>query len=254
MRVLALLFTLFPIVANAAITHEETASNYADVIASDSLTVTMAGAASDGELLIGICHSDDAGVGTKGVAISFPTGWTKIDEISVATEVSRDRVIDVGYKIAASEGSSYVFNNNSDIDRETQCVIVVYSDVSAFQLHVTPTASHYVLGENDTDPDPPSITTTIDNAMVVALGTAGGVNDNTRVCAAPSGYTLRHGTTDPIDNAFVCVADNIVETAGAENPGAFTVTDGGATDDTYGAVVAISPASAGGNSVLFFTR
>ena len=93
--------------------------------------------------------------------------------------------------------------------------------------------------------------------MVVVFATSSGAS-YTRSCTAPSGYTLRHGSSDPHYEAFVCAAEKLVATAGAENPGAWAIATGNGcpacVDDTYAATIAIAPAAASTNSVLFYVR
>ena len=253
-RHLLLLSLLLPLLAQGAITHQETASNDGAIVSSGTLTVTMAGAATDGELLLAYCHRD-AGGGNTG-ATGFPAGFTKLTAISVSTTDQRDRVSDVGYKIASSEGTTYTFTNNEAVTLDMHCIVMVYSGVNSTQMDVTPTSSHYVFTVNTDAPDPPSITTATDGAMVVIFASTSGL-DNSRFCTAPSGYTLRHGSVDLQDEAFVCAAEKLITTAGAENPGAWAITNGNGcgtecTDDTYAATVAIAPESA--SSLLLFER
>jgi hypothetical protein len=258
---------ILPLLAQGAITHEETASNSsASVASSGTLTVTMAGAATDGEVLVAICHKDD-GAGDQ-TQSSAPAGWTKATAISSATTDQRDRVVDVWYKVASSEGTSYAFTNNGAAAQEMQCAIVVYSDTNATQLDITPTASHFTFANtNSNAPDPPSITTSTDGAMLLALATLSG-NTNTRSCSiitSPDNWTVRHGSSDPVNNAFICIQEFELATAGAYNPDVVDIANGNGctasppdstncTDDGYAATIAIAPAGAAStDSVLFYT-
>jgi hypothetical protein len=240
--------------AQGAITHEETSTNHGIIAAGNDLTVTLSGAPTDGEILIAFCHRNTS---TDLTATGYPAGFTKATAISVGTTTQKDRRMDVGYKIASSDGTTYAFTNpDASISRDMQCAVMVYSGVNGTQLDVTPTASHYVLTSDTDAPAPPSITTATDNAMVIIFGSASGTQ-NTRSCTAPSGYTRRFGTTDSRDNAFICGAEKLVASAGAENPGAWAIANGNGcpscTDDTYASTIAIAPASTS-TSVLFYTR
>jgi hypothetical protein len=242
--------------AQGAITHEETSTNHGLITAGNDLTVTLSGAPTDGELLIAFCHRNTS---VDLTATGFPAGFTKATAISVGTTTQKDRRMDVGYKIASSDGTTYAFTNpDASISRDMQCAVMVYSGVNGTQLDVTPTASHYVLTSDTDAPDPPSITTVTNNAMVIIFASTSGTQ-NTRSCTAPSGYTRRFGNTDSRDNAFICGAEKLVTSAGAENPAAWAIANGNGcgttcTDDTYAATIAIAPAAATSNSVLFYVR
>lgn len=94
------------------------------------------------------------------------------------------------------------------------------------------------------DPDPPSITTADNNAMVVAFGCVN-ATDNTGY-SAPSGYTelTASAALDPTtaQTCTVMMANKLVPTAGAENPGAFTNSAVTGSEETIGWTIALKPA------------
>lgn len=93
----------------------------------------------------------------------------------------------------------------------------------------------------DGNPNSPSITTSHNNALVISAGVTRNT-DNTS-CTAPSGYSnlTVQAATDPTSSQTCCVmmADKILSTAGAENPGAFTTA---ASAFTYAGTMALKPA------------
>lgn len=99
------------------------------------------------------------------------------------------------------------------------------------------------------DPDPASVTTLTDGAAVLAFF---GKQEEYTTTSPPSGYTSVGDVTSGIgSNASAGLAYKIKSPAGAENPGAWTLGGGTATDDGYIWTGAIKPAQTGTNQKSF---
>jgi hypothetical protein len=98
-------------------------------------------------------------------------------------------------------------------------------------------------------PDPPSITTATDDALVIAFGQ---LDDEVITFTAPSGYGRLVEANTPSasspgnDGASVVIASRRVPTAGTENPGTFAAIQ---NDNWYGATIAFTLAVGGGTTL-----
>lgn len=126
-----------------------------------------------GDLLIAMVAIDESGVN-----IVPPVGWTELRDVNTAT--ARTAVF---YLIAgASEPSAYTFNFNSDEFR-VGTMITVRNVHQTTPINVNATS----VGDDNTQPSAPSITTTVPDTLLVAFvhATDGGTN------TPPVGYTER---------------------------------------------------------------
>jgi hypothetical protein len=95
-------------------------------------------------------------------------------------------------------------------------------------------------------PNPPSITTSTDKSMIVALGFLDDDELNNTV-VAQSGYTIINSASG--DETTVMASYKVKTPAGADDPAAFTNTGTAGTDSWVGATLALRPAT--GNIPIF---
>ena len=103
------------------------------------------------------------------------------------------------------------------------------------RIAVTPSRQH-------AGPDPPSVTTSADNSLVLAFGAVMEITDASG-WTAPTGYSglLTQSANDSLaQNCVVMSAWKVVSTAGAENPGTFT--HASAANGWGAATIRIAPA------------
>jgi hypothetical protein len=97
-------------------------------------------------------------------------------------------------------------------------------------------------------PNPPSVTTTINNSVVLIVGAVD--DDSFSDTAAPSGYSNLIEQEAVGDTGMtVMAAAKTVATAGAEDPGAFT---GSGTDDWYAASIILVPKTLKHDDILVY--
>lgn len=177
--------------------------------------------------------SSDVVFGMLGNAISgtsaptTPTGFTSIiDQAASNGNLRAVYCVNPGASISYTNGHAtrdmaYIFRSYRLVDT-----------ASVLSGTATETSSE----------NPPSMTTSHNNAMVVACVYVSDTN-NTSV-TAPSGYGELSviNSNDPDGDSQSCIigiANKIVPTAGAENPGAFTVTT---TTKEYSFTIGLKPA------------
>jgi hypothetical protein len=98
-------------------------------------------------------------------------------------------------------------------------------------------------------PDPPSITTVTDGAVIVIIGHLDDDSTIGATIAAPTNYTLAgwgQATDLSGSSSITMVAYRTLATAGTDDPGAFTSTGG--TDDWLAHTYALRPAPGGGGN------
>lgn len=161
------------------------------------------------------------------VAPTTPTGFTSI--IDQAASNGNLRAV---YMVNPGTSVSYT---NGHATRDMAYIFRSYSLVDTASV-LSGTAT-----EASSD-NPPSMTTSHNNAMVVACCYVSETNNTS--ASAPSGYTELTviNSNDPdgdSQSCIVAISNKLVPTAGAENPGAFTVTTTG-TEYTF--TFALKPA------------
>ena len=181
------------------------------------------------DVVVCILGNDQSGT----VAPATPSGFTSIiDEASSSGNARAAYCVNPGASISytnthATRDMAYIFRTYSRVD-------------TASVLSGTPTEN----GTGDGDPNPPSMTTSHNNAMVVACAVVSEITATGY--SAGTGYTELTVTAavDPDGSTQSCVvmmANKLVPTAGAENPGAFTNASVG-TADTFAFTFALKPA------------
>lgn len=99
---------------------------------------------------------------------------------------------------------------------------------------------------NPANPDPPSITTTISNALVVVFGMGFSGVTTGNDWGTPSGYTKREGSV--ADQASWSLFDKVVASPTTENPA--TITGANTGSNGWDAItIALEPAAGGGSSI-----
>lgn len=129
---------------------------------------------------------------------------------------------------SATRDEAYIFRSYSLVDTASPLSGTVPAETST---------------GND-EPNPPSITTSHNNAMVIAFGAVNST-DNTSF-TAPSGYTELTVSaaldSTAVQSCVVMMANKLLPTAGAENPAAFTNSALTAGENTTGWTIALKPA------------
>jgi hypothetical protein len=190
-----------------------------------------------------------ASTASSGSTITLPTGMQPGDLVIVATcSDNTTPALPTGY----TNGQNG--NTNSTGYRWSYKVMPNPVDTTASGLTNDTTTTHLAMAFRGFDPDnildvtppniatatsgmpnPPSITTANNDAMIVAIGfldddlVAGSVT-------APSGYTLATASQSPSAGATVMAAYKVRQTAGADDPAAF---GGTGTDSWVGATLAL---------------
>jgi hypothetical protein len=132
----------------------------------------------------------------------------------------QDTFYSLQYRQVTDLSHTYGLNSGSPGVNVSCYAVVRGADASSI---VTPTEADGGTG----DPDPPSITTADANSLVIAFGSI--ENAGVTVSAAPSNYENLAWEGDGNDAEVAgMVATRLIETAGAENPSAFTTS--GSTD------------------------
>jgi len=206
------------------------------------LAVAVPSGVANGDLLLLFsCRTGSSGSG----AFNTPAGWINIPQLTMNT-LTNARHSFAAYRVANSEPASY---NLSTLDPDNEsggAVMLAYRGVdTSTQLDATPVGD---ITQNDTNNgDPPSITTATNNAWVVCFDYTRPTGDTTAF-TPPSGYTER---VDSVGSDFqISVADKLVASAGAEDPGAFGTGGSGGVNDHIVGTLALRPAAAGGAGTI----
>jgi hypothetical protein len=155
-------------------------------------------------------------------------------------------------QIASTTGNvtsrvSYIFSTGTSITLTHQppsgasnwgSLVAVYRNVNqTTPLDVTPPSAYNSLGTTTSTPCP-SITTTTNDAMVLAILVMEDTTDPRSSITIPSGYTQDASGYDSTSDTAKVVTSKIVATAGTENPGSFTHL----SDDSHGYTIALRKA------------
>lgn len=174
------------------------------------------------------------GVNNAGQA-ALTAGYTELADLGGNDD--DDVGIGVYRKVIASGPDTQIqFEGRGNANSSVAGVVMVLRgvDTTTPQDATTTTAS----GANSGAADPPAITTATDGAWVIAAGA--GAHD--AITAGPSGYDDFIGAAEgDTERCAVGLARFLKETAGSENPGAFTITTS-ATRSWAAATAAARPA------------
>lgn len=159
-------------------------------------------------------------------------GFTSLQTRGNTTDYARHRVA-----YAFGPGATAVMTTNST----TRNVAYVLYSFSGAKLAEAPSCADASEVGNNTGPNPPSRTPTVDGSEIIVMGTH--INTTTTTgYGAPSGYSnlLVQSANDTLaQNAVLLVARKNQSTAAAEDPGNFTPTS---TDGWGAATLVITPA------------
>jgi len=143
------------------------------------------------------------------------TGFTSIENESLTTDFPRFRLM---YKYGP--GTTAILDPNNS---QQNAAYILYSIQSA-EASISGSNSSKASSTSLAVPDPPSVTTSADNSLVLAFGAVMEITTTTG-WSAPSGYSglLTQSAGDTItQNVVIMSAWKTVSTAGAENPGTFS--------------------------------
>ena len=217
---------------------------------SNSCVATVPAGVSDGHVMVlgGQLGDNDSGTLQTDPASN---GWTEIDHFEESA--GGDQTVGLWYRVASSEPASYTIEWDHGAPPNNSCFIVAYSGVD----NTTPLdvvyaqGTHYSRQTATASPDPASITTNNDNAMVVVFV----MTKQNGVTA----YTPSSGFDERIDmvggvSQGNSVADDINATAGALDPGTVTCTGCAGTDDHAVFTIALREAATASPSTILLRR
>jgi hypothetical protein len=212
--------------------------------AGTSLVTNVPAGVRDGDLLIAVIGFQNSTTGTW----TPPAGWTSVIENQLASSsgvADTAPRVSVFLRVADNEPASYTWTASTSDGLSGFCLAYRGEDLTTPQDATRTVAIGAALGA----PNPASITTVTNGAVVVAIGWA---DDDTGFSGLSSGYTSRIASTTqaPIgvgNGATYAICDLTVATAGATDPGAFTTTD----PEQWGAItLAIRPAVYGDTNLV----
>lgn len=187
-------------------------------LSSNSVQVTVPTGTVNGDLLLALIYFNDSTVN-----ITAPAGWTIVDSIN--TTITAKAIL--YSRIALSEPANYTWN--FDLTARNHGLMTAYSGANT----VSPINAHGVQG-NDLGSNciAPSITTVVDNCLLVFLGQMDSSLSTT--WTAPAGMTERFDANEVSSSE---VADVVLASAGAS--GTKTATPSDSTDQNAGFLVAL---------------
>lgn len=193
-----------------------------------SIAVNVPAGTVDGDVMVAVVFT----TGGTGAEISAPAGWTTVNNTEVGTVLA----VATFYRVASSEPASYTFTFDTTSSRQGGAIISSYSGVD----NTTPVDVNDVLTESASDAnfDCPSVTTTVDDCMLVCTGGW----QSTATASWPAGTDERQeqNTSHASVNRSGGVADDLLGAAGPT--GTRTVTLSGNGSDKVGTSVALRPA------------
>jgi hypothetical protein len=232
------------------ITYRSDSSASGTILSGNNLTISVPSGVQDNDVLICYIYRDAVGADTA--QTSLPAGWTKLTGISASDTSGRDRVIDIGWKVADEELSSYGFTNNGASSHEMQGYVIAYIGVdTTTPIDVTPTSSHRSFIENVAADEllPPPVTPNTSPTLAIIFGSLSNAVASDTSATAPSGYTRRFGDTDYREYAFICVADKPLSDTSQETPGYFVLSGWDVGDEGYTATILLREATVAGEVI-----
>lgn len=199
-----------------------------------SLTITKPASTAEGDLLIAhISH-----VSSDTTAHAAPAGWTNITTTAQGT-VQR---VSTWFKVAGgAEAADYAFTKGVGNADMIGAIMRFTGDFGADPIDVEAAATYADPGSGGDDPPSPTVTTTVDDTMIISMVADSGVSIS---YTAPSGMTERYdvgyGDASP---GFYGIAGATVAQAAAGASGAKTWA---ASSNTTGVGVTIAIAEEGG--------
>lgn len=167
--------------------------------------------------------------------ITPPTGWTELYALSAPNSIQ--------YRLywirRGSSAPSYTISWSTSQYNEIS--VTAWSGVATSGNPYDVTANNTPMSRNPSNPNCPSVTTTVANTVVIAFGVSWGGWSTT--AGAPTGYSIAEGGVNG-DHNDIGVAYIVKAAIGAEDPPAFTGTQGTA-DQVAEVTVALKPALLG---------
>jgi hypothetical protein len=184
--------------------------------------VTLPASLAEGDVLVFMVAADfDLIDSTPNGPVDFnvsPDGWFHLHASEYA---STDGYI-YGLVCGSSPPTTVRVRGSGNASNDAPYVCQAWRGVDA-RLFDARSAAAYTTGTS-ANPDPPSVTTVTDGALVIAFAMMD--DDDTTVSVWPTGYTnqIEKGTGNGGTNnqATIAMCSKIVTTAGSENPSAYT--------------------------------
>lgn len=173
------------------------------------------------------------------VPSAVTTGYT--DALAAVNNPTGNEELWVGYKImGATPDTTFVGTGTGTTVGIGYVTFYFRGEDTGTPIDTAATSA--ISGAASTNPDPPSITTVTDNAIVLAAAVSTALDST---ITAPSGYS--NNTQANSVSVTVAGAWKLISPAGAENPASWTNWSSG---NWIAACVAIRPAAANANSNL----
>ncbi len=180
------------------------------VAAGGSATITMPANRSDTLVIAWLAGNENSIRNAPTI-----TGFTSIESESSTTDFPRFRLM---YKYGP--GATAILDSEATAENAAYILWSIASAEASISGSNSSKANDTVAGV----PNPPSVTTSADNSLVLAFGAVMEITTTTG-WSAPTGYSglLTQSAGDTIaENCVIMSAWKVVSTAGAENPGTFT--------------------------------
>ncbi|MEZ0392249.1 MAG: hypothetical protein ACAH59_08545 [Pseudobdellovibrionaceae bacterium] len=145
--------------------------------------------------------------------VTTPTGWTLLHSIQ-GVKPSKTALFWIRRGASAP---SYVVNFTSSGYGEFSVTAWSGAETSGSPIHKNTTNGTRFVAPPE--PDPPAVTTTVANTMIVIFGM--GWSGWSSIAGAPTGYTIRESGVNG-NNNDIAVASKALAAAGTEDPGKFT--------------------------------
>lgn len=180
-------------------------------------------------------------VGSDAATPNLPAGWTNIENNQSGAEFGR-----TFYQIMGASPLSSVYIDGLS---EASAVIVI-AIRGARIINGVPVFTSNVTNNSVSNPNPPSITTIENQALVIAYAREDDVSDVTGL-TAPTGYSgLVTAQAAGLTGQTVMLATRVVATAGTEDPSTFTTP---AVDEWTAGTIAFYPRQVSTVSIAFAT-
>jgi len=191
----------------------------------------------EGDVLLAVMLNNDS---TRSLD-TLPSGWTLLHNTAAALPTSAEMWV-VWKKAGASEPASYDFTFNYGFNGAAQ--IVAFRDGNTININGAAAVSAVDSASPYTS-TAPSITTTENDCLLIAINGCRVTTQATPSFTVPSGYTSRIEAKSEYDERMFAVSDKTLASAGASGTaaGEWSITGGGDARTTA-VHLAISPAAA----------
>lgn len=168
---------------------------------------------------------------------TIQSGWTHI--VTGANSAEPGIRISVARRVATVSGTQQYQPYTSGVSQHDGIVTMLAITKGTFNTTTPIDASDGVGTDSANPPDPPSITTTVIDTLVVVCGGWIGFNEGGSSITEPTNYSLQTEHYDLTEQQGLNVCTRSLGSAGVENPGAYT--DDLDATDTAAITLAVTP-------------